>query len=230
LINYVLVLLALLIIGVSLIIRAGRTESKNLDEAYEYLNKFREYGNSIFKGKENYEAYEWLTMRGPKMQAKVGELGIARGFIPPYSNIQYNTYQIIVNALPTLRDEARDPMRGYNSLQNNIVQNYLTMIDDVLLRYIGRLENRLEDFNAQLKNPFIWLREGVQFFVQIPILLLYWSGLIKYATYYRFTNNIIIKFINFIIIVVGLISSIITIVTGYNPFMEIFNKYLGDLK
>lgn len=217
-------LLVLLIIGFSLIVRAGRTQSKNLDEAYEYLNKFREYGNSLIKDKEDYQAYEWLTMRGPKMQAKVGELGIAKGFIPPFSNIQYNTYQIIVNALPTLRDEARDPMRSYNSLQNKIVHNYLTMIDDVLLRYIGRLENRLEDVRAQLKNPFIWLREGVQFFVQIPILLLYWSGLIKYTTYYRFSNNFIIKFINFLIILIGLVSSIITIVTGYNPVMEIFNN------
>lgn len=223
-INYILVLLVLLIIGFSLIVRADRTQSKNLDEAYEYLNKFREYGNSLIKDKEDYQAYEWLTMRGPKMQAKVGELGIAKGFIPPFSNIQYNTYQIIVNALPTLRDEARDPMRSYNSLQNKIVHNYLTMIDDVLLRYIGRLENRLEDVRAQLKNPFIWLREGVQFFVQIPILLLYWSGLIKYTTYYRFSNNFIIKFINFLIILIGLVSSIITIVTGYNPVMEIFNN------
>lgn len=217
-------LLVLLIIGFSLIVRAGRNQSKNLDEAYEYLNKFREYGNSLIKDNEDYQAYEWLTMRGPKMQSKVGELGIAKGFIPPFSNIQYNTYQIIVNALPTLRDEARDPMRSYNSLQNKIVHNYLTMIDDVLLRYIGRLENRLEDVRAQLKNPFIWLREGVQFFVQIPILLLYWSGLIKYTTYYRFSNNFIIKFINFLIILIGLVSSIITIVTGYNPFMEIFNN------
>lgn len=214
----------LLIIGFSLIVRAGRTQSKNLDEAYEYLNKFREYGNSLIKDNEDYQAYEWLTMRSPKMQAKVGELGIAKGFIPPFSNIQYNTYQIIVNALPTLRDEARDPMRSYNSLQNKIVHNYFTMIDDVLLRYIGRLENRLEDVRTQLKNPFIWLREGVQFFVQIPILLLYWSGLIKYTTYYRFSNNFIIKFINFLIILIGLVSSIITIVTGYNPFMEIFNN------
>lgn len=214
----------LLIIGFSLIVRAGRTQSKNLDEAYEYLNKFREYGNSLIKDNEDYQAYEWLTMRGPKMQAKVGELGIAKGFIPPFSNIQYNTYQIIVNALPTLRDEARDPMRSYNSLQNKLVHNYLTMIDDVLLRYIGRLENRLEDVRTQLKNPFIWLREGVQFFVQIPILLLYWSGLIKYTTYYRFSNNFIIKFINFLIILIGLVSSVITIVTGYNPFMEIFNN------
>ncbi|MFC5735892.1 hypothetical protein [Cytobacillus gottheilii] len=223
-INYIIVLLVLLIIGFSLIVRVGRTQSKNLEEAYEYLNKFREYGNSLIKDNEDYQVYEWLTMRGPKMQAKVGELGIAKGFIPPFSNIQYNTYQIIVNALPTLRDEARDPMRSYNSLQNKIVHNYLTMIDDVLLRYIGRLENRLEDVRTQLKNPFIWLREGVQFFVQIPILLLYWSGLIKYTTYYRFSNNFIIKFINFLIILIGLGSSIITIVTGYNPFMEIFNN------
>lgn len=213
-----------MIIGSSLIVRAGRTQSKDLDEAYEYLNKFREYGNSLIKENEDYKAYEWLTMKGPKMQAKVGELGIAKGFIPPFSNIQYNTYQIIINTLPILRDEARDPMRSYNSLQNKIFHNYLSMIDDVLLRYIGSLENRLEDVRTQLKNPFIWLREGVQFFVQIPILLLYWSGLIQYTTYYRFSNNFIIKFINFLIILVGLVSSIITIVTGYNPFIEIFNN------
>lgn len=180
-INYILVFLGLMIIGVFFIIRNGRMIAKDLEEAYEYLNKFREYVNSLFKGKEDYKVYEWLTMKGPKMQAKVGELGIARAFIPPFSNIQYNTYQIIVNALPTLRDEARDPMREYSSLQNNIIQNYCSMIDDVLLRHIGELEHRFEDTKSQLKNPFIWLREGVQFFVHLPILLLYWSGLIKYT-------------------------------------------------
>ncbi|NMO75730.1 hypothetical protein [Niallia alba] len=223
---YIFTIIGLSLLGFSLIIRNSIKEVNNQREAYEYLNKFREYGNSLLIEKENYQLYEWLTMKAPKMQDKVGELGIARGFIPPFSGIQYRTYQIIINALPTLRDEARSPIRGFNSLQNSIMHNYLSMIDDVLLRYIGVVENNIEKLKGQAKNPFVWLREGVQFFVHLPILLLYWTGLIKYGTYYRILNNIIVKIINFLVIVIGLISSIITIVTGYNPFTEILSKYV----
>jgi hypothetical protein len=226
LLYYIFIIIGLLLLGLILIIIRLIREANNQKDAYEYMNNFREYGNSLIVEKENYKLYEWLTMRAPKMQDKVGELGVARGFIPPFSGIQYMSYQILINALPTLRDEARSSIRGFNSIQNNIMHNYLTMIDDVLLRYIGVVENEIEKLKGQVKNPFLWLREGIQSIVHLPFLLLYWTGVIKYGTYYTISNNIIIKFINFLVIIIGLVSSIITIVTGYNPFTEILSTYV----
>jgi hypothetical protein len=160
LLYYIFTLIGLLLLGLILIIHKSFREAINKTEAYEYLNKFREYGNSLITEKENYQLYEWLTIRAPKMQDKVGDLGVARGFMPPFSGIQYRSYQIIINALPTLRDEARSSLRGFNSLQNNIMQNYLTMIDDVLLRYIGVVENNIENLRGQVKNPCMAKRRG----------------------------------------------------------------------
>ncbi|PYI49942.1 hypothetical protein DLM86_31460, partial [Paenibacillus flagellatus] len=100
--------------------------------------------------------------------------------------------------------------------------------DEVLLRYLGVLDKRYKHAVNNIKNPFIWLREGVQFFVQLPISVLYWSGLIRYATYNFLTRNFLVKLLNLLIIIIGLVSSVVTIVTGYNPFMDIFIKWLKE--
>jgi len=100
------------------------------------------------------------------------------------------------------------------------------MIDDILLTYIGYLEKNSEELTKELKNPFVWFREGVRFIVTFPIYLMHWSGLIRYNTYSSISNNIFVKFISFIVGIIAFISSIVTIVTGYTAFTEIIHNFI----
>jgi len=65
---------------------------------------------------------------------------------------------------------------------------------------------------------------GVRVVVGLPIYLLYWTGLIQYSSYSKIKSNIIIKFIGFLVGAIGFISAIVTIITGYEPFIEIIKK------
>ncbi|WP_166238498.1 hypothetical protein [Paenibacillus turpanensis] len=222
---YIISLLVIVVIGVISLFLNIRSLTKEHEEGIEYINTYREYCESIMKQREDYGLYQKLTMNAPLMQEKVGSLGIAQQWIPPFSQFAYSNFQLIVNLLPEIRRK-QGSLGGWNSLMDEEVKAYISTIDEVLLRYLGVLDKRHKYAVNNIKNPFIWLREGVQFFVQLPISVLYWSGLIRYATYNFLTRNFFIKILNLLIIIIGLASSVVTIVTGYNPFMDIFAKWI----
>jgi hypothetical protein len=87
---------------------------------------------------------------------------------------------------------------------------------------ISKYEETISNIKREMKNPIQLLQEGVQYFVTFPITLLYWTDFIKYGTFMKISDNIIVKFVNFIIIIIGLFSSIVTIVAGWDTVMEIY--------
>jgi hypothetical protein len=226
---YILSIVVIIVIGfISLLLRV-RNLNEEHQQGTDFINTYREYCQSIMTQKEDYSLYQKLTMDAPLMQEKVGSLGVAHHWIPPFSRFAYSNYQLIINLLPEIRSKLRSSLYGWNSLVNEEVAGYMSTIDEVLLRYIGVLEKRQKFALNNISNPFIWLREGVQFFIQLPISVLYWSGLIRYATYNRLTDNFLIRVLNLLVIIVGLVSSIVTIVTGYNPFLDIFMRWANTV-
>ena len=65
-------------------------------------------------------------------------------------------------------------------------------------------------------NPFICFREGIRFIIGLPALILYWSGIISTRTIGAARASSVFKFISSVITLIGLISSIITILIGWN--------------
>lgn len=75
-------------------------------------------------------------------------------------------------------------------------------------------EDIMNGIRGNMKNPLVLLREGVQFFVTLPIMFLYWTGITNYTTSYKWSNNIVVKLLSLGILLIGFISSIITIILG----------------
>lgn len=100
------------------------------------------------------------------------------------------------------------------------------MVNNILIIQIGRYEELYESVKADTINPITLLREGVQFFVILPISLLYWTKIIEYSTQNKLSNNIVVKFINFLIIIIGFISAIVTIVLGWEQMKGYIDKFL----
>ena len=73
-------------------------------------------------------------------------------------------------------------------------------------------------------NPFICFREGIRFIIGLPALILYWSGIISTRTIGAARASSVFKFISSVITLIGLISSIITILIGWNEASEIVVK------
>lgn len=192
--------------------------------AIEFLNKLREFSNRLFQANFDNELYQWLKLNSSKIQKQVNIYGISCNYKPAGANYMINGYQIILNGISNMLTEYRQ-FSGLG-FGRSMIQDEATLIDDTLLTYIGELESEYEEVFSEVKNPLIWLREGVRSIVVLPISLMYWSGLIRYRTYSNLTNNFFVKFIAFLVAVIALISSIVTIVTGYDPFWRI----IGNIK
>ncbi|MEC0106894.1 hypothetical protein P4H27_08080 [Paenibacillus taichungensis] len=198
------------------------SKSNQNEFAIEFLNNYREFCNELFKNNFDEEKYQWLKLNSSKMQSSMGRYGIAASYKPGGANYFSKNYQVIVNSLPEIRNQYRRMINGFGlSFEWRMLEETVRMIEEVLLTYIGAQSNIVEDAKKELRNPLIWLREGVRFIVTSPISLFYWSGLMQYSTYNTISNNFFVKLISFLIGLIGLISSIVTIVTGYTPFKNI---------
>ena len=222
-------IIVLIIVGISIIgfidlIFSYRSLMSKKNFSIEFVNKYREFCTGLFRKNLNEELYQWLRLKCSRMQTIMGSYGIASIYQPPFSNIIYRNHQIIVNGLSEIRKEYSMLDDLGSSLTYRNLEEMARMIDDCIILYIGSLEDVEKDLISEMKNPLIWFREGIRFIVLIPISFLHWSGLINYNTYNKLTNNLLVKTITMLITLIGLISSIIGIIQGYDYLVIIFNK------
>ena len=217
----ILGILAVFIIGFVKVYNFHSIVIKNIDFASEYRSKFADFSKKYFKtyerwnysGDVDYKLYEWLTMNVFKIQNNIGPFGIIT-YKPPFTNYMIDNYQIIINTLPKFR--------------NGQVEIYdANMVDDCLLRYIGHLEEYRKVTQKDLRNPIVWFREGFREIMSIPIFILSWFGIISNQTVNSINNSSIYKVISGLIALVTLVSSVVTIIVGYDQTIEFVNRLFG---
>lgn len=220
----------IIIIGILLIFLIGfiqlfRTHSrtrKKHEFASEYRNKFIEFANKYFEqydkwsktGNLDNELYVWLTKNVSKIQNYVGGFGVM-SYKPAFQNYMINNYQLIINTIPKFREGQ--------------VENFdVTSVDDCLLRYIGHIEERIEDTFKNLKNPIIWFRIGFQEIISIPLFILNWFGIFSKSRVNGIMESAIYKIFTGIIALITLLSGIVTIIQGKEKTIEYINRMFGN--
>lgn len=199
------IVLALILIGfIKNVMRLLRL-NKNVDFLGQYTENYVKYcnnylGKGIHSEEEN-KLYIRLLIDAPKAQTLLTVAG-------------YINYISLINTVQLLRNP---PSFGRNDFE---------MLYNTLVMQVSRINELGVDTRKETLNPIILLREGVQFFVTLPISLLYWTGIIQYATQNKWSNNIVVKFINFLIIIIGFVSAIVTIVLGWEQFKDYLEKIL----
>lgn len=205
----IVLLFIFIIVGLFNLVNDYRKVIIKRNFAIEYLHKFqkfRESHSADFSG----ETYYWLTKHVSQMQSQLGFFGVV-DYQPPCSNYINRNYQVIVNTLPEMRNR-------------NAHSSMINACEDALIRYIGHLDNVFESSINQLKNPFKWLQTGVQLTISLPFFILYWLGLISLYYVEKITDNFIFKLISGFITLASLIASIITIVLGWDRFVNLMQK------
>lgn len=223
--NWILFIITIIIFCIGLVrsIYDYYNVLKRNNFSFDYINNFRKFGSQLVEQEHfDSENYQWLMMNSSKMQTMMGSYGIASSYKPPFANFMYNNYQLVVNGIREIKDNFQRAAGSYGlSFEKRWVIESINIVDDALLTFVGAIGDVLDEAKKDLKNPLIWLREGVRFIVTSPISLMYWSGLMKYRTYNVISNNLFVKFLSFLIGIIGFVSSIVTIVTGYTPFKSI---------
>ncbi len=185
---------------------------KKMNFASEYLTKFQQFKN-LYTTNFDGETYYWLTYHVPKIQLQLGSFGIG-GYQPPFANYIHTNYPIIINVLPEMRNGTAD-----SSMINGC--------EEALIRYIGFLEDYTEKSMNQMKNPLKWFLEGVKLIISSPFLVFYWLGLISLSCVEKIRNNYIFQIFSGFIALSELIASIITIIIGWEKFVNLIQKLLS---
>lgn len=210
----IIILLSLLGLGFGEILRRLSRTFNNIEFANQYSNQLPKYVDS---NGQDFEVLEWLIRKSHKMQVQLGSRGILALYRPAYSTTQYQNYPVLPNMLTELRDAYTfsDP-----ELPNKIAIN----IYEIILGHVGRLDDVLEELRSQIKNPFIWFREGTRTILAFPTLLLVWLGIIGARSAQRITSNLLFKLFAGIVSMIGLLASIMTIILGWGDFLDVFRK------
>lgn len=212
----ILGILAVFIIGFVKVYNRHSRVIKNIVFASEYRSKFADFSKKYFKtyerrsrsGNFDYELYVWLTKNVSKIQNNIGSFGVVK-YKPEFQN-----YKIIINTIPKFR--------------NGHIKSFdVEIVDDCLLRYIGHLEEDLKETQKDLRNPIVWFREGFKEIMSIPILILSWFGIISNQTVNSINNSLIYKVISGLIALITLVSSVVTIIVGYDQTIEFVNRLFG---
>lgn len=217
-----LIVLGLIVIGLAKEFRSIRRVIKDIDfladynkSLVTYINNHLRYDNYSRENRNEQEERKLhikLVSQAPKAQRLLMSAGLV-DYQPAFQGYMIKNYPILVNTIQSLRNPS-----GLTEEFNRV--------NTILIMQIARYEELYESIRSNFLNPIVLLREGVQFFVTLPISLLYWTGIIQYATQNKWSNNIVVKFINFLIIIIGFVSAIVTIVLGWEQFKDYLEKIL----
>lgn len=183
----------------------------------DYHNKFIELINGITsKNFFDQQLYYELTLDVKSMQYELGSDGIAH-ITDNLKGFSSSNYQLLINFLPELRNVLRE--------QDNTIMMYrynqsAQDCDDMFIRHLGTLNEQEKSIRKNLLNPFSCFADGVKFIVSLPILILHWLGIISGITARKIRHNWFIELLNIILTLVGFISSLMSIIMGWNDFWE----------
>ncbi len=219
----ILVTLAVIIIGfIARVINAGNI-SKRREFTISFQNSFIELANGFFKtGRMSNDLYSKCIHDVDAIQAELGYDGIIAGYVDHLHGIKVQNYQLFVNIMPEIREA--ESMSG-NSIMMERVSQLIGTCNDALQRHVGNLDRELDTERKGIFNPFICFREGVRFILGLPVLVLYWSGFVSARTISAARVSSVFKFISGVITLIGLISSIITILLGWNEVSDIIVRF-----
>ncbi|MBP6468901.1 MAG: hypothetical protein KBE23_09780 [Chloroflexi bacterium] len=197
--------------------RIQRLEEKK-EFAVEFLNRLVEFVNS---GGKDEETYSWLVQRSPKLQTEMGHWGVSDKLLRPYDNVIVSNYPLILNGIPEIYR-----CLVLSQFSARIGLSYANMVRESIYRYVGIVNDWLKAASEDIRNPIIWLREGVKQLLLLPFLVLEWVGIVTSKTVSSFSNSAFLKFVGGVITIIGLIGSVVTIVTGWAPFLQWINNIM----
>ncbi len=181
--------------------------------AHEYFQRFQDFMRSAGK---DLDAYTWLTRHSARMQDVLGPWGFLSSYHRPFTNIMYENVPVTATLLPDLYRELNQSSFGPHAPTVAVLEQAL---QECLVRHSGVREGQIKAAMGDLKNPFVWFREGVGFVLALPFSLLGWLGVVSIPSVQRVGGSPVARGVKGILSLLALAASVITICTGWGPFV-----------
>lgn len=169
---------------------------------------------------ESLEALNFLLRNSYKMQGMLGGYGVIHSFKPPYLNMVYPRYDVILNAIPEIESITHRFPLDSMVRDGGLRTEYVKLVDNTLIRYEGVLEDRIKTLSRQRWNPIIMLRDGIEALLLPVFYLFLWFGLISRGTIDTISHSYFFKLLSFVFFTLGVVGSIMTVVLGWDDFLS----------
>jgi len=215
-------MVALVVVGHFRIRMRIKSLVKRLEFTIDYGNDFVDLGNHFVRtGNIDTKLYTKLITSVDKMQEELGQEGILAEMIDPLRNLKVKNYQLLINFLPEMRSGLYQ--EGGDIMRTRFNQN-MCLCDDMFHRHDGSLRRQIDTDKERQYNPFYCFAEGIRLIVSFPVSVLEWTGIISGVSSGKIVRSKVFRVIECISILVGLISSIVTIILGYEGILSLFER------
>ena len=171
----------------------------------QYVKKFQTFSET-YQDEFDSDLYHWLTHRVLKAQSLASDSAVWESFD---SKLQEAAAQKSASLVETL-----DQM-GQHSVPADRVQSLISF----MVRYLGGLDDFLENLRQQQKNPLLLFRQGIQGILQAPTMALRWVTGTEATREGLAPQREISKWTAFFSMVF-LIVPIMVILVGWTPIIE----------
>lgn len=214
---FILMIVGLVITGFIANVINIRTCSNNYNFLVEYRDKFSKFISDLLnKNKYSNKDYEWLMSNSDKVQIILGDAGIIS-----YKDISgyYPNYQIVINFMNEVMSLFSKGLIGTESEK-------ITWCHNAFLRKMGIYDEYIKKEIKRTFNPLYDLTSGIKVILGIPLDILYSIGLISSKNLTKIKDNVLFKILGGIISLLTFLSTIMSIVLGWNDFVNLIKGIL----
>lgn len=209
-----------------LLILIGRYQvNKRLRSIREKMNRVKQFladlKSYVDSGGANGEAYLRMVHQSALVQRDIGSYGIA-AYKPPGASSFITSYQLIVNHLSELERWIQND-DAFHSLKPG--RRIASAIQEGLVRYLGVVEESELYLQRIRRKPLLLLREGIAWLFALPFGVFSFLGVTGENTSDIVSQSGIIRFVAGLVAIIGLVGSVVTIITGWTTFTAIVEKW-----
>ncbi|MDY3618457.1 hypothetical protein [Agathobaculum sp.] len=216
----------IVLIGIGFVLKLLQLKNYKvrIDFCVDYQEKFIDLINTYTSSyRVDNALYNELTGKAVRMQRELGPDGLI-DMIDNLKGIKVSNYQALLNFLPEIRDFS---FWQDNSVMQQRFMSSAQTCDDMFTRHVGQLNDLWEQERRHLFNPFSCFADGIRWILWLPSNILLWCGFITEATGRKLQYNWLVKALTFIITIIGLVSSIVTIIIGWEQFYGMITGWIG---
>ena len=100
-------------------------------------------------------------------------------------------------------------------------------MDNMLIRTAGDKGHVRDRYEKELKNPVLWFKYGIEFFISIPLILLSWFHILPDGKLQSISHSRSYSIITGIAALIGFVSAVVGLITSWSPFIDITKKWFG---
>lgn len=194
-----------------------------IEEEIEFTRNYREYLTTYLESNgSDMDSYSWLIDRTVKMQRIMGGFGKI-SYNPPFGQYRIQNQDIVIAFVPQIKKE-------FESQLNLLAPNFQTLtfytdsLQEALIRFVGVRTYDLEEAEQNLKKTHLWFVLGFRQILSLPIYLFVLFGLLSSNKASSIRDSILQKIITALIFLVGVVSSLFTIILGWDEFWKLIGE------